>query len=178
MEDLTYITESLRPLAVPIEEVHEDPANANMHDERNLRAIMGSLARYGQRKPVVVNRNGGVCEAGNGTLEAARRLGWSHIAAVFVEDDAATHAGYSIADNRTGELSYFDTEALAVLLQSVAEDEEDLFASTGFADADLQLMIEGVMALPEDVEFPEYDESVADDVDMLECPECGHRFPA
>jgi hypothetical protein len=97
---------------------------------------------------------------------------------VFVEDDAATHAGYSIADNRTGELSYFDTEALAVLLQSVAEDEEDLFASTGFADADLQLMIEGVMALPEDVEFPEYDESVADDVDMLECPECGHRFPA
>jgi len=26
-------------------------------------------------------------------------------------------------------------------------------------------------------EFPEYDESVADDVEMIECPECGHRFP-
>jgi len=27
------------------------------------------------------------------------------------------------------------------------------------------------------VEFPEYDESVADSVQYAECPECGHRFP-
>jgi len=29
---------------------------------------------------------------------------------------------------------------------------------------------------PED--FPEYDESVGDDVEWIECPECGHRWPA
>jgi len=27
------------------------------------------------------------------------------------------------------------------------------------------------------VEFPEYDESVADEVEYLECPECGHKWP-
>ena len=26
-------------------------------------------------------------------------------------------------------------------------------------------------------EFEEYDESVADDVEMIECPNCGHHFP-
>jgi len=36
---------------------------------------------YGQRKPVVVNRRTGIIEAGNGTLEAAVSLGWSHLAA-------------------------------------------------------------------------------------------------
>ena len=30
-------------------------------------------------------------------------------------------------------------------------------------------------ALPE--EEPEYDESIADDVKMVICPECGHEFP-
>lgn len=27
-------------------------------------------------------------------------------------------------------------------------------------------------------EFPEYDESVEEEVEMIECPACGHRFPA
>jgi hypothetical protein len=30
----------------------------------------------------------------------------------------------------------------------------------------------------ENVEFPEYDESAADAVEWIECPECGHRWPA
>ncbi len=32
-------------------------------------------------------------------------------------------------------------------------------------------------AQAEPAEFPEYDESIADDVEMMECPQCGHRFP-
>ena len=31
--------------------------------------------------------------------------------------------------------------------------------------------------LGKDVEFKEYDESAADDVQMLTCPKCGHTFP-
>ena len=47
----------------------------------------------------------GKVEKGNGTLRAAKQLGWSHVAVLWVEDDPATAAGYGIADNRTGELS-------------------------------------------------------------------------
>ena len=30
---------------------------------------------------------------------------------------------------------------------------------------------------PDSIEFPEYDESVADEVEYIECPECGHKWP-
>jgi hypothetical protein len=125
-EDLEYIIEPLRPLAVPIDTLVEDPANVNRHDERSIRAIMGSLARYGQRTPLVVNRDANVVEKGNGTLEAARRLGWAQIAVVFVEDDPVTHAGYSIADNRTAQLAEIDEVALSRMLEQIQlEDPEE-----------------------------------------------------
>jgi hypothetical protein len=31
--------------------------------------------------------------------------------------------------------------------------------------------------IPPGIEFPEYDESTADDVKYHECPECGHKWP-
>lgn len=111
-DDLSYIIEALRPLAVPIDSVVLDPANAMGHPGENLEAIRGSLAKYGQRKPIVVNRNGNVIEAGNGTWKAAKALGWTHIAAVFVDDDPLTATGYAIADNRTAQLAEWDLETL------------------------------------------------------------------
>jgi DNA modification methylase len=117
--DLSHIAESLRALAVPVAEIQFDPANARVHDEKNLDAIKGSLAAYGQRKPVVVNQRTGYMEAGNGTLQGALALGWTHLAVVFVDDDPGTASGFSIADNRTSDLSTFDAEKLEALLADV-----------------------------------------------------------
>jgi DNA modification methylase len=115
-----HIAEALRPLAVPIADLTQDPANARLHPPKNVEGIAASLRVYGQRKPVVVNKRTGAVEAGNGTLEAARTLGWTHIAAVYVDDDAATAAGFSISDNRTAELATWDTAALDKLLREVS----------------------------------------------------------
>ena len=41
----------------------------------------------------------------------------------------------------------------------------------GFEESELQL------DWGKDTEFQEYDESVADDVECLTCPECGHKWP-
>ena len=119
-DTLEHIAEALRPLAVPIDTLVADPANARTHGPENLDAIAGSLHVYGQRKPVVARRDNGVVIAGNGTLAAARSLGWTHLAAVFVDDDAATAAGYAVADNRTAELAGWDKDALGLLLRDVA----------------------------------------------------------
>jgi DNA modification methylase len=121
--DLCHIAEPLRPLAVPCSDLMPDPANARRHPEPNLAALQGSLRVYGQRKPVVVNRRTGAIEAGNGTLQAARSLGWSHLAAVYVDDDPMTAAGFSIADNRTAELAEWDREALDKLLSEIQTDD-------------------------------------------------------
>jgi DNA modification methylase len=139
--ELTHIAEDLRPLAVPIDDLVEDPANANIHDERSIRAIMASYARYGQRKPIVVNRNGNIIEAGNGQLDAARELGWTHIAAVFVDDDPTTHAGFAIADNRTAQLSHFDDDALARLIASVRSEDPDAPLDTMYDDEELAALM-------------------------------------
>ncbi len=129
--DLSYISASLRVLAVPIDDIHLDPANARVgHD---LDRIAGSLKQYGQRKPLIVNRlQGNKIEAGNGTWQAAKnKLGWSYIAVVFVDDDPATAAAFGIADNRVAEFSKWDPDALEDILETVG----DLF--TGFEIADI-----------------------------------------
>ncbi len=121
--EVSHIAEQLRPLAVPCSELILDPANARRHPEPNLEALKGSLRVYGQRKPVVVNRRTGTIEAGNGTLQAALALGWSHLAVVYVDDDPMTAAGFSIADNRTAELAEWDRAALDKLLSEIKTND-------------------------------------------------------
>lgn len=124
------IIESLQTLAVAIDSVTLDPTNARQHPERNLEAVKRSLQRYGQRKPLVVNKHTGHIEAGNATWQAASALGWTEIAVVFVEDDPTTATGYAIADNRTGELARWDDEVLLEQLRELTAVDE--LAHVGF----------------------------------------------
>jgi len=71
-------------------ELSLDPANVRKHDRRNLDAIKASLRKFGQQKPIVVDTKG-IVLAGNGTLTAAKELGWSEI-----ED----HANYAARSRR------------------------------------------------------------------------------
>lgn len=117
--DLSHIAEDLRPLAVPITEIVKDPANLRLHNDKSLEGVRGSLAKFTQRKNVVVNRRTGVIEAGNGTVEALIRNGKTHVAVVWVDDDPVTATAYAIADNRTAELSTWDTEALVTTAKAI-----------------------------------------------------------
>lgn len=140
VEGLAYIAEPLRALAVPVEQLVPDPANARKHGKENLEAIAASLRVYGQRKPIVANRTNSVVLSGNGTLTAAKSLGWSHLAVVWVEDDPATAAGFSIADNRTAELAEWDEDALGKLLESVQTGDQDLASMFDQLAQDLDLV--------------------------------------
>lgn len=99
---------------IKIEQLKFDPTNARKHDAKNLEAIAGSLKLFGQRKPIVVTPDN-VVVAGNGTLEAAKSLGWDEI------NIARTPVGwtweqikaFALADNRTAELAEWDAQVLA-----------------------------------------------------------------
>lgn len=125
---------ALKTRLVPIGDLVPDPENARKHDARNLDAIQRSLATFGQRKPIVCARgNDGqlVVIAGNGTLEAAKALGWTDIAVAEVpaDWDADKARAYAIADNRTAELAEWDDVALSsalVELDAVGWDLKDL----------------------------------------------------
>jgi DNA modification methylase len=135
------IAEPLRKLAIAIEELHPDPANARKHNQKNLDAIKASLHAYGQRKPIVVQRQGMIVRAGNGTLDAAKALGWTHLAAVVIDEDNATASQFAIADNRTGELAEWDTETLATLLDGMDDETRDLLA---FDEKDMRQLMSGL----------------------------------
>jgi DNA modification methylase len=113
-------------------ELTPDPNNARQHDDKNLKAIMGSLKEFGQRKPIVITEAGTIV-AGNGTVEAAKRLGWLDIEVVRVPSDwtDAQVKAFAIADNRTAELANWNQEVLtSQLLELEAEGWE--LAEFGF----------------------------------------------
>jgi site-specific DNA-methyltransferase (adenine-specific) len=115
-----------------IVELTPDPNNARQHDDKNLKAIMGSLKEFGQRKPIVITEAGTIV-AGNGTVEAAKRLGWLDIEVVRVPSDwtDAQVKAFAIADNRTAELANWNQEVLtSQLLELEAEGWE--LAEFGF----------------------------------------------
>lgn len=99
---------------VRIDSLTPDPENARKHSTRNLDAIAASLEDFGQRRPIVVTA-GGVVIAGNGTMEAAKQLGWELIAVTRTPADWSYEQAraYALADNRTAELADWDAEVLA-----------------------------------------------------------------
>jgi ParB-like chromosome segregation protein Spo0J len=107
----------LRVVKVKISSLQSDPDNARKHSDKNIKSIIGSLKRFGQRKPIVVT-GANIVIAGNGTLEAAKQLGWSDIVVSYVPVDWSFEQAraYALADNRTSELGEWDNDKLAMQL--------------------------------------------------------------
>jgi ParB-like chromosome segregation protein Spo0J len=163
---------------VPIDDLTPDPANARKHNERNLSAVIDSLRAFGQQKPIVVDRRG-VVVAGNGTIEAAKRLGWKEISIVRTELDATQATAFGIADNRTAELAEWDEEILHSLLDSMDKETRDLLA---FDQSELDAMLPPMVVEIVEDEIPEKVDPVTKPGDLwllgayFECEDCGKRF--
>ena len=113
---------------VKIATLISDPNNARIHDEKNLSAIESSLIQFGQRKPIVLTSSS-LIVAGNGTTEAAKRLGWKEIAAVRVPDSWSQDEvkAFALADNRTSELAAWNPERLSEQLKELTAAEFPVF---------------------------------------------------
>jgi len=140
-------------------ELSTDPANARKHGPRNIDTIVGSLRRFGQQKPIVIDSSG-VVRAGNGTLEAARLLGWETIDVIRTGLKGSEATAYAIADNRTAELAEWDDDILAATLQGLVTDDEELLALAGFDQAELDALLneisgDGTTGEIEEDEVPE-----------------------
>lgn len=151
---------------VPVSDLIPDPENARRHSDRNLDTIAKSLAEFGQRKPIVIT-SGKVVLAGNGTLEASKRLGWEKIAAITVPDTWTPDQAraFALADNRTAELAKWNAPLLAAQLESLGE--------IGFTSEVLGFNL----AEEPDVRQEPTREVNVDDFDFEHrCPECGFEF--
>jgi len=138
------------------------PRNPRQIYAKQVRRLQESLTEFGQPEVIAIG-------PGNQVYNGHQRLkAW-----------AQAHGDIEV-DVRVAsrELTEREREKLTVYLHrgAVGEWNFDLLANEfevddllewGFEESELGLA----------PEFKEYDESAADDVEMITCPECGHSFP-
>lgn len=160
-----------------------DKANANVGTQRGRRVLDHSIGKLGLGRSILVDKHGNVI-SGNKAQEVALDLGLEDAIVVktrgdklvvvqredldLYEDETARQLAY--ADNRAGEMGLdWNIE------QMVADLDAGLDLDSIFGDDELKEMLEGLSI--DGVEFKEDDESVADEVEFITCPECGHKWP-
>jgi hypothetical protein len=104
------------PPAVRIEladvsELHEDEDNAR---RGNVDVIDSSLSEFGQHRFVVAQRDGRIV-VGNHLYRTALQRDWNKIFVQWVDDDYEKGTRRGLADNATGDLAEWDTDALLAL---------------------------------------------------------------
>lgn len=157
---------------VPISDLTPYERNPRKNDEA-VKKVAVSLEQFGLVKNSVVVDEDMVLITGHTTLKAMQSLGWKTCPAVtqvygLTEEEKRA---YRIADNKLGELAEWDLELLALEFEDLMDMEFDL-SLTGFSDTEIDFRFPEIP----DSE-PEYDESIADDVETVTCPKCNHEFP-
>ena len=156
----SYIAEGLRHLAVSVDSLVLDPRNVKEHGDIDLPAHQASLREFGIRRAIVARKENRQVIAGNGTLLAAIKNGWTHVPVLFTDDDQKTARAYALADNAVGMLAPWNEETLQAL-----QAEIDLFDEAelkGTADQ-ISLQLGGVFE-SEQTEQPEPEKPASGDV--------------
>lgn len=110
-----------------IKDLTPDPRNARKRTDRSAELIAESLKRFGAARSIVIDEDGRVL-AGNGTVEGAKKAGISKVRVIEAAGDELIavkrtgltedeKVGLAIADNRSSDLSEWDSEMLQILSQ-------------------------------------------------------------
>jgi len=136
------VNEDIQSLLVP---VHSLLPLQNNPRKGDVDAIAASYSEFGQVKPIVVRPNGdgtSTVVAGNHQLEAAKRLGWTHIAAVSMSVDDARAIAFALADNRTMELGHTEQDQLFSLLEEIRPEYYELLDGLGWDEFEMAALDE------------------------------------
>lgn len=127
----------MKIVEVPIDTILQDPSNARLHPENNMAAIRGSIAKFGQVEPLLVNKKTRIIIGGNGRYAAMKSLGYEKVKIVELDISQTDATALGLALNRTSELAKWDDDVLGKLLHSLREDNfelTDIGFDTSFLD--------------------------------------------
>ena len=193
------MTEQLSLKYVPLSTCHLWDENPKLHD---LQLLVESFERYGFQDPPkfsekLNSRKGGIVE-GNGRITA---LNWMkkqgrlspvgiiasdgdwNVPILFGNDLKSEHLAKAYAlDHNSLTLAGADFDLLDLTKIWDEETYKGVLLDLGDAgELPVSMDGDGLDALLKvwnnEIEFPEYDESAADDVEFIECPKCGEKFP-
>ena len=161
------------------------PENYNEHPDSQIEYLKGSIDQFGgQVGAIVVQKKkrgkGYLVVDGNGFWKSAWEKG---IAELRVDIIPASWSptqveAYMMVANESARLSIANEPQQAKLLQDVMKAEGETLALLA---AGTKVALAGLLAMGANglgnVEFREYDESIADEVKWHDCPKCGHKWP-
>lgn len=108
----------------PIEKVKPYENNPRKNDEA-VDKVAASIREFGWQQPLVVDKDG-VLIVGHTRLKAAEILGLTDVPVVVADLDPERAKAYRLADNKTGELSWWDFDKLNVELEDIDWLEIDM----------------------------------------------------
>jgi ParB-like chromosome segregation protein Spo0J len=162
---------SLQIQYLPIDTLIPYERNPRTHSEEQIVQIAASIREFGFTNPILIDSKQGII-AGHGRLAAARELGLDKVPCIDLSHlTEEQKRAYVIADNKLALNGGWNEDLLRLELTDLKELGANL-ELTGFDPMELADIMLG-----KDVEFKEYDESAADDVQLATCPKCGHTFP-
>ncbi len=124
-----------------ISELKPYARNARTHSVKQIKQIAASIERFGFTNPILVSDENEIV-AGHGRVEAAKLLGLTSVPTIALShlSDEERRA-YVLADNKLALNAGWDTEMLAIELQSLVDLDFDVEV-TGFSLAEVDFTID------------------------------------
>ena len=163
---------------VALAAVRPHPRNYQGHPEAEIQHLMQSLLTHGVYRNVVIARDGTLL-AGHGVVEAARRLGYTHLTMKRTDYDADEPRALQLlaGDNEIAREAVKNEEALVALLQELSQEDPLALLGTGFDEAALKTLAEQAGLVSPDFQPVGIEEQGRlDEKQPLECPACGHTW--
>jgi ParB-like chromosome segregation protein Spo0J len=170
-EQINAVPEAFKVVLKPLESLVPFARNPRTHSDEQVAQIAASIKEFGFTNPILLDGENGVI-AGHGRLAAARLLRLKEVPCIDLShlSDEQKRACI-ITDNKLALNAGWNEDLLRLELTELKEMGANL-QLIGFDAMELADIMLG-----KDVEFKEYDESAADDVEMVTCPKCGNSFP-
>ena len=146
-----------------------NPKNWRIHPKYQQDALAGVLDEVGWIQDVLVNKTTGYVVDSHLRVAMAISRGEKTVPVKYVDLSEDEEALVIATLDPISALAMADAQVLGELLEQVSTEDE---AVQRLLD---EIAAEAGVVLPES--WPEYDESIADEVEYLECPECGHKWP-
>lgn len=156
---------------IALDELKPYEKNARKHEAEDLKTIKNSIDAFGMCDPIGIWSKNNIIVEGHGRLLALKELGYTEAPCIRLDHltDEERRA-YTLAHNKTAEMSSWDFAKLNAELEELAVSELDLdMSDVGFIDvADID--IDKFFA---DDEIKRNDEKKAKEI---QCPCCGEFF--
>ena len=147
-----------------------NPRNWRRHPKAQQEALRGVLREVGWVQQVIENVRTGHLIDGHERVWSALQNDNANVPYLQVDLSEEEEALILATLDPLGAMAQTSKDAFDELLREVQSGEAGVQAM-------LAEVAERAGVVPPNVEFPEYDESVADDVEYITCPECGHKWP-